>query len=214
MSDSFKSRLAQFGQSQLLRWVDELSPAAQQQLLAQIETIDFQQLQSLVAGEDHTVDWAAMSSKAMPPQPYAWASPTRVSRKATRRRQAKGHSNKAKWPCCWWPADKVRDWASICPRACFLSACRGRTLFQMVCDRLIAMSRRYGHDIPLYIMTSPATDSATRDYFQSEDGCGLAADQLNYFCQGQMPAVDAKTGKVLLADKGEVALSPTVTVAS
>ena len=67
MSDSFKSRLTQFGQSQLLRWVDELSPAAQQQLFEQIDSIDFRQLQSLVAGEDLAVDWAALSAKALPP---------------------------------------------------------------------------------------------------------------------------------------------------
>ncbi len=84
----------------------------------------------------------------------------------------------------------------------------GRTLFQMVCDRLIAMSRRYGQTIPLYIMTSPATDAATREYFESEEQCGLAKGQLNFFCQGQMPAVNAKTGEVLLSEKGEVALSP------
>ncbi len=84
----------------------------------------------------------------------------------------------------------------------------GRTLFQMLCDRLIAMSQRYGADIPLYIMTSPATDEETREYFAREDRCGLKPDQLRFFCQGQMPAVDSQTGQVLLAAKNEVALSP------
>lgn len=84
----------------------------------------------------------------------------------------------------------------------------GRSLFQMLADRLSALGRRYGTDIPLYIMTSPATDSDTRDYFAAEGGCGLKADQFRFFCQGQMPAVDATTGQILLADKDEIALSP------
>ncbi len=60
--------------------------------------------------------------------------------------------------------------------------------------------------IPLYIMTSPENHQATIDFFQAHDQFGL--DHVRFFVQGQMPAVDRATGKVLLAAKDHVALSP------
>lgn len=209
MSDSFKSRLAQFGQSQLLRWVEELSPAAQKQLFEQIETIDFPQLQSLVAGEDHAVDWGALSAKAVPPPAVRLGQPDSRFTESDARAAGERALEQGEVAMLLVAGGQGTRLGFDLPKGMFpIGPVSGRTLFQMVCDRLIAMSRRYGHDIPLYIMTSPATDAATREYFESESGCGLAADQLNYFCQGQMPAVDAKSGQVLLNDKGEIALSP------
>ena len=55
-------------------------------------------------------------------------------------------------------------------------------------------------------MTSPENHEATIDFFQANDRFGL--EHVRFFTQGQMPAVDRATGKVLLAAKDQVALSP------
>jgi UDP-N-acetylglucosamine/UDP-N-acetylgalactosamine diphosphorylase len=83
-----------------------------------------------------------------------------------------------------------------------------RTLFEMQIDRLRALMRKYHASIPLYVMTSPATDAATRMFFSEFDRFGLGEDQLRIFCQGTMPAVDSTTGKVLMSSPHEIALSP------
>jgi UDP-N-acetylglucosamine/UDP-N-acetylgalactosamine diphosphorylase len=57
-------------------------------------------------------------------------------------------------------------------------------------------------------MTSPATHDETVAYFQEHDYLGLDADQVRFFCQGMLPAVDPQTGRILLSEKGSVALSP------
>jgi UDP-N-acetylglucosamine/UDP-N-acetylgalactosamine diphosphorylase len=62
--------------------------------------------------------------------------------------------------------------------------------------------------VPLYLMTSPATHEETIAYLAAHDRFGLPEQDLHVFCQGTMPAVDAATGKLLLAEKGELALSP------
>ena len=175
----------------------------------QIETIDFQQLQSLVAGEDHAVDWAALSAKAVPPPAVRLGQPDSRFTESDARAAGERALKNGEVAMLLVAGGQGTRLGFDLPKGMFpIGPVSGRTLFQMVCDRLIAMSRRYGYSIPLYIMTSPATDAATREYFQGEQNCGLADGQLNYLCQGQMPAVDAKTGKVLLSDKGEVALSP------
>ena len=68
--------------------------------------------------------------------------------------------------------------------------------------------KTYHVSIPLYIMTSPATDSRTRIFFAENDCFGLGSDQLRIFCEGTMPAIDAETGKVLRGVDGGIALSP------
>lgn len=209
MSDSFKSRVAQHGQTQLLRWFDELSPDAQGQLIQQIESIDFPQLQALIAGEDHAVDWKELSEKAAPPPAVRLGQPDSRFSESDARAAGEHALRQGEVAMLLVAGGQGTRLGFDLPKGMFsIGPVSGRTLFQMVCDRLIAMSRRFGHTIPLYIMTSPATDAATREYFQSENDCGLSPGQLNYFCQGQMPAVDAKTGKVLLSSPGEIALSP------
>jgi UDP-N-acetylglucosamine/UDP-N-acetylgalactosamine diphosphorylase len=83
-----------------------------------------------------------------------------------------------------------------------------RTLFQILIDRLRAMSQHYGVSIPLYVMTSPATHDATAAYFQENHHCGLAADELQLFQQGTMYAVDAAEFDILLAAQGEIFTGP------
>ncbi len=57
-------------------------------------------------------------------------------------------------------------------------------------------------------MTSPATHEETADYLQQARYFGLAPDDVTLFCQGTMPAVDARTRKLLLADRSSLCLSP------
>ena len=80
------------------------------------------------------------------------------------------------------------------------------SLFQIHAEKVVATGRRYGKPLPLYVMTSPDNHEATVRFFDENGRFGL--DHVRFFVQGQMPAVDRETGKVLLADKGHVALSP------
>src|SRR5262249_47378788 len=82
------------------------------------------------------------------------------------------------------------------------------TLFQVLFEKVLAVGRRYGMEIPLYVMTSDATHFETEDYLKEQRNFGLPPENVRLFCQGVMPAVDAATGKILLAAKGHVALSP------
>ena len=52
-----------------------------------------------------------------------------------------------------------------------------------------ALSRRYGKPGPFLVMTSPATDSDTRDYFREHRFFGLHERDVIFFRQGTMPAV-------------------------
>ncbi len=84
----------------------------------------------------------------------------------------------------------------------------GKSLFQVHAEKALALGRRYGPPLPLYVMTSPDNDAVTRRFFAAHDFFGLDPEQVVFFSQGTMPAVERDTGKLMLADKGSLATSP------
>ncbi len=84
----------------------------------------------------------------------------------------------------------------------------GHSLFQIFCEQVIARSRHAKQPIPYGVMTSDATDAATVEFFQQHANFGLPPEQLKFFRQGNMPAVDGATGKALISEPGRLALSP------
>jgi UDP-N-acetylglucosamine/UDP-N-acetylgalactosamine diphosphorylase len=83
-----------------------------------------------------------------------------------------------------------------------------RTLFQILMEQVLARSQYFGKPIGLYIMTSPATHAATIRFLKDNKNFGMPPEDCMVFCQGTMPAVDAETGKLLLAEPGRLFLSP------
>lgn len=82
------------------------------------------------------------------------------------------------------------------------------TLFQIHTEKVAALSRKYGRPVPLCIMTSPSTHADTVGFFEKMDYFGYPKKNIHIFCQGTMPAVGMENGRVLLAAKGEIAISP------
>jgi UDP-N-acetylglucosamine/UDP-N-acetylgalactosamine diphosphorylase len=84
----------------------------------------------------------------------------------------------------------------------------GRSLFQIHAEKVLALSRKYQTDLPLLIMTSQENDRDTKAFFENAGYFGLKPEQVNFFVQGMLPALDSETGRVLLKAPGELALSP------
>ena len=80
------------------------------------------------------------------------------------------------------------------------------SLFRIHAEKVVALGRRHGRPIPFYVMTSPDNHEATARFFDENGRFGL--EHLRLFVQGQMPAVDRETGRILLAAKDRLALSP------
>ena len=106
-----------------------------------------------------------------------------------------------------WPAGRARAWASKGPKGTFpIGPVSSASLFQIHAEKIVALGRRYGRSLPLYIMTSPENHETTIAFFDQHDRFGL--EKVRFFTQGQMPAFDRSTGKMLLAAKDRIALSP------
>ena len=93
------------------------------------------------------------------------------------------------------------------PKGCYpIGPVSDRSLFQIHAEKVVALGRRHGAPVPLYVMTSPQNHAETAAFFERHDSFGV--ERLRLFVQGEMPAVDRVSGRILLAERGRVALSP------
>lgn len=206
---TLQKKLQAHDQTQVMRFWDQLDTVERNRLAKQLAAIDLQQLETLVRGEDKSIDFTELAARAQAPPSVradgsgaAWNPDEAIKRGEQALRGGKvavlivagGQGTRLGF-------DQPKGMFPIGPVS-------NRTLFEIFADNLLAIEKRYGHAVPLFLMTSPATDAETIDYLKSNNFLGLSPDQVHVFCQGTMPAVDAKSGKLLLASKSSLALSP------
>lgn len=82
-----------------------------------------------------------------------------------------------------------------------------RTLFHFHAQRLLRQVALGGPSPSWYVMTSPANDQATRDAFEDENYFGLAPENVFFFQQEMLPALDAQ-GRILFKAPDEPFMAP------
>lgn len=208
--ENWQEALRAAGQEQLLRFWDELDADGQARLAKDIMEIDFTEVKrlydELVCGDGaHAVDYSDLE-----PAPYI-LHPEHGGSVA----QWQGARATGEVALC---AGKVAAFTVAGgqgtrlgydgPKGTFpVTPVRGRPLFAVFADKLRAAGDRYGRPVPWFIMTSQLNHAATVAAFKEADYFGLEPEQVMFFAQGRMPAVNFD-GKVLLAAKDAVAMSP------
>lgn len=197
------------GQAHLLRFWDQLDHDQREQLARQLRELDLDELQGLIRGEDQAVDFAELARRAEPPPAVradgSGADWTPQQARATGE-EALRDGRVAVLIVAGGQGTRL---GFDHPKGMFpIGPVSQRTLFQCFSDRLQAVGARYGQQLPLLLMTSPATHEPTLDYLRQTDHLGLPPDQVHVFEQGTMPAVDAESGELLLAAPDSLALSP------
>lgn len=94
------------------------------------------------------------------------------------------------------------------PKGCFeLGPLTDRSLFAYHAARLRAAGARHGFEPVWYVMTSPINAAATRAFFETREHFGLRPENVFFFSQAMLPALDLE-GRLLLASPGELFLAP------
>ncbi|MGI9495605.1 MAG: UTP--glucose-1-phosphate uridylyltransferase [Mariniblastus sp.] len=203
------NRLNKFNQSHVLQFWDELSPLQKDELTDQLESFDFQLIESLTNLASAQSPWEKIAQAAevppaitllqqSPDQPlYQQARTTGEEALAAGKvgmiLVAGGQGTRLGFdhPKGMFPIGPVSD----------------RTLYQMHFEQVLGRSRQFGVRIPLYVMTSPPTHDETTQFLTDHQFFGMDPADVKIFCQGVMPAVDQE-GKLLLETKSRVFVSP------
>jgi UDP-N-acetylglucosamine/UDP-N-acetylgalactosamine diphosphorylase len=82
-----------------------------------------------------------------------------------------------------------------------------RSLFELQAQKLRGLARRFGRRVPWYVMTSDATDAATRAFFERGGCFGLRRDEIFFFRQGMVPSFDFED-RIVLERPDRIMLNP------
>lgn len=214
MENELKSLMAEFdsaGQSQVFKYFGELGESQRQALLEQLSKVDLKELESLVdtlvlkESKADKLDAENLKPAAFIPLAKSkdsdpeWLNAKKVGEAAIRRGElaafvvAGGQGTRLGFDH---------------PKGLFkISPVKSKSLFQIFAEKIIFAQKKYGVQIPWLVMTSHINDAETRAFFKENSFFGLNPENVLFFTQGLMPAVD-KSGKIILADKGKIAMTP------
>lgn len=213
-SEDLLKVLETYQQTHLLQWWDELNEVQQIELASQIQSIDFNQIQSLSSPTNSKKQEESPATKAE----HATRPATLI--RLEDRVQAESETLQAvqageqlltegKVGAILVAGGQGSRLGFSHPKGMYpIGPVKQTSLFQMLVEQLIARSRKAGKPICYFIMTSDATHAETVAYFKEHQNFGLQTDDLYFFKQGTMPAVDAKSGQILLEEKDLIAVSP------
>ena len=206
--------LQQHNQQHLLDSWDELNPSEREALVTQIAAVDFAEIERLLA-ETGTASAAeqpeARARRATRPRNLVRLpnSPQEIAEHREAARQGEQLLADGKVGIILVAGGQGSRLGFDHPKGMFpIGPVSDNTLFQLLIEQAVARSRRAGVTIPYYVMTSDATHEETVSFFEQHNDFGLDETAVRFFRQGNMPAVDAATGRLLLAAPGRLALSP------
>ncbi len=206
--EEIRSRAEEAGQGHLFAWWPELHEAERACLLEQADSIDFSLLETLV--ENLVLHPEKEEATELQPAPIIPIPRTDAEEKARELAREHGEAllREGKVAALLVAGGQGTRLGFDGPKGAFpIGPVSKKSLFAFFAEKIRAAERRYGPTLPWYIMTSPANDVETREFFERNGFFCLAPDQVHFFVQGTLPAVD-RNGKILLASKHEIARSP------
>ena len=199
-----KQRLESLGQHHLLEHLSGLKGPAQEDLVAHLSALDLERVLHLFSETEH--QRPTTDSKLEPLEQVTEGSDRAADEKARQlgwqrlkdgrvaafvvaggQGSRLGHDG----PKGTYPATPVKR----------------KPLFQIFAEKILAVQREAGREVPFLVMTSPLNHEATVSYFQQHAHFGLTPSQVRFFNQRMLPAV-GMDGQFLLESETSLFMSP------
>ena len=206
---SLRAKLIAIEQGQVLHFYDQLDESRKKKLVAQLQSLDLDRIAELARTHVKHKPEMALPKNIKPVDAYPRQADAQ-RRKLYDDAKRRGHEllMQGKIGAFLVAGGQGTRLGYDGPKGEFpITPVKHKPLFQVFAEQLLAHSRDAGKTIPWYIMTSDINDGPTRDFFKKHDHFGYDAKNIFFFEQGMMPAFDLD-GKILLAEKDSLALSP------
>ena len=202
-----RARAAEHGQDHVLAHWDALDDAGRIRLLDQLEAVDYPLMRRLA--DLLAADGGQASPELAPPAlfPLERDAATEARAEAARVRGAQLlAAGRVGFMIVAGGQGSRLGYDG--PKGCFeIGPVSRRSLFGWHAHRIRAAGRRHGFTPAWYVMTSPANDAATRAFFAEHDHFGLPAEDVVFFSQAMLPAMDLE-GRLLLQAPDSLFLAP------
>jgi UDP-N-acetylglucosamine/UDP-N-acetylgalactosamine diphosphorylase len=200
--DELGRQLRHYGQEHVLAFWPTLTDNQRHLLLEQLRTIDFAQLLELFRQGDQ--GWQLPPLDRVRP-----VAPTRLGGEASVRAAGEEALRRGEVAVLVVAGGQGTRLSATQPKGMFaVGPVSDKSLYQIHAEKVLALRRRYHAPIPLLVMSSPATDHQSREFFAQHQHFGLPSAEVHFFSQKTMPAVDMATGKLLLSGPDRLCLSP------
>lgn len=196
-------KLRKYGQEHLLDFYDELPCEQQNYLYAQLEAIDFQQISNLYSS---LKDISIPTDEIIEPLEYFIRNDIPIKERRILENQGTELLKLGNYAVVTMAGGQGTRLGHTGPKGTFelnLSP-KKESLFEILADKLKKANKRFGIQIPWYIMTSENNNDDTVNFFEQKDFFGYNKDNIKFFIQSKLPLVSAIDGKILLSETYKV----------
>lgn len=194
--------LEKYNQEQLERFYKDLNKTEQSKLQKEIESIDFEQINSLYINskKDEIIEL-----KEIKPIKYYIKKKLSKSIIEEYSNLAKEILRKNKLCVITMAGGQGSRLGVNGPKGMFKLNIDGKlkSLFEINCEKLIKANKQYNIEILWLIMTSKENDLQTQEFFRNNNYFGYPKNRIIFFTQNEIPVLDLN-GKILLEEKYKI----------
>lgn len=190
----------QYEQEHLLKNYGKLTLDKQKQLLAQILSINFEEVQHLYKN----IKSKQANEICSTVEPISYIDKDKLNNKEKEKYDKIGNKaiREEKLAAVTMAGGQGTRLGHSGPKGTFdLGLASHKSLFELLCESLKEARKEHRASIPWYIMTSQENNQETEKFFEEHNYFGYPKEDIKFFKQGKFPMMDTN-GKILLNEEG------------